>query len=298
MAGGTTLPQRAMGRLLRELRTGAGKSLMASGQSIDVSPQTVGRMEAGHPVRVSRSQLRDLIQFYGGSEAAETDVMALYIEAREAKGDTRGGWWRAYADLLASHFNHYLSLEDAARQLTTFRLALLPGLLQTGEYRRAVIAITGQETSAVDVEREIEWAARRADQLQDGTRGLHFTAYLYEPVLRSPLGGRGVMAGQLRHLVMLSELPFVTIRAVPIEAGGHVGLVTQSFTMFDFPKLQSTREPEPPVVYVEGYAGALYLEDELSISRHRHAIEDIERVALSSAATRDLVLKIAEEYES
>ncbi|WP_067651922.1 Scr1 family TA system antitoxin-like transcriptional regulator [Nocardia harenae] len=67
---------------------------------------------------------------------------------------------------------------------------------------------------------------------------------------------------------------------------------------FEFPALATRREPEPPVVYVEGFTGALFLEEEATISRHRAALEPIQSKALDEESTRRLVEQIAEEYDS
>lgn len=88
----------------------------------------------------------------------------------------------------------------------------------------------------------------------------------------------------------------MSIRVIPFGVGGHPGLVVQSFTLFEFPPLSASRMTEPPVVFVEGFTGSLFLEDDDVIDRHRAVIADLRQVALSEADTRRLVREIAQEY--
>ncbi|WP_280410446.1 helix-turn-helix domain-containing protein [Nocardia asiatica] len=291
---GSTLPRRALGRLLRELRTQAKKSQLAAGLSIDVSPQSIGRMEDGQPVKISTPQMDVLLAFYNASDEDKSVALGLHQEVKAAKGDP-SGWWRTYADVVNSHFDHYMSLEEACSRLTTFQLTLLPGLLQTPAYRRSMIVTADPQMSAVDVERRIELAARRQARVQSD-EDFSMDTVLSEAALRHHIGGRAVMEEQLRHLLQIGELPNVSIRVIPMDAGSHIGLVVQSFTLFEFPALRTSRLVEPPVVFVEGYEGGLFLEDARMIDRYRDAIQDIHRLALSHEDTRKLVEKIAEEY--
>lgn len=292
---GSTLPRRAMGRQLKDLRKRARKSQLSAGMKIDVSPQTMGRLEDGRPVKVSTPQLDVLLDLYEATAEERATVRALMQEVKAAKGDPAGGWWRTYSDVVSSHFDHFMSLEQACDRLTTFQLTLLPGLLQTPAYRRWIAATTDPAMSAVDVERRLELIARRQRRLIEDP-DFKLDVLLSESALRHQVGGRDVMAEQLRHLADVGSMPNVSVRVVPFGAGGYPGLVVQSFTLFEFPPPRGSQLNEPPVVFVEGYTGALFLEEDTVIERHRAAAADIRRVALSKEDTRQLVNKIAEEY--
>ncbi|WP_433678913.1 helix-turn-helix domain-containing protein [Nocardia sp. CA-119907] len=292
---GSTLPRRALGRKLRDLRTGAGKSQLAAGLSIDTSKQTIGRLEDGQSVRISTPNVNALLDFYRADEDSRTEVIGLLQEVKAAKGDPSGGWWRAYADVVNSHFDHFMNLEQACNRLVSFQLTLLPGLLQAPTYRRWLVETNDPAMSAVDVERRLELTARRQHRLTEDT-GFSLDVMLSESALRHQVGGRAVMAEQLQHLVEVGSLPNVSIRVIPFGVGGHPGLVVQSFTLFEFPPLSASRMTEPPVVFVEGFTGSLFLEDDDVIDRHRAVVADLRQVALSEADTRRLVREIAEEY--
>ncbi|WP_280402433.1 helix-turn-helix domain-containing protein [Nocardia carnea] len=295
MAIGSTLPRRALGRRLRELRFESKKSQLAAGLAIEVSKQGIGRLEEGQPVRISTAQFRDLLDFYGADDEVRDEVLGLLQEVKAAKGDPSRGWWRAYSDVVNPHFDHFMSLEQACSRMTAFQLTLLPGLLQTAEYRRWLVLTENPGISQVDIDRRLELMARRQRRITD-SRGFAVDVLLSEAVLRHQVGGRQVMEGQIRRLVDLGRLPNVSIRMIPFGVGGHPGLIVQSFTLFEFPALREGRAPEPPVVFVEGFTGALFMEDPSSIERHKQASVDLHGVALSADDSERLMQEIAEEY--
>ncbi|MFI7666472.1 Scr1 family TA system antitoxin-like transcriptional regulator [Nocardia sp. NPDC049526] len=77
----------------------------------------------------------------------------------------------------------------------------------------------------------------------------------------------------------------------------HLGLTTKDFVLLEFPTHPNPTLSEPPVVYVEGFTGALYLDRPDEIDQYRAAWAEIRAVALSERQTRELVLTIAKEYE-
>ncbi|MGI5223125.1 helix-turn-helix domain-containing protein [Nocardia sp. CA-290969] len=294
MTGGSTLPKRALGRELRRLRERSGTSQAAAARAIEVSPQTIGRLEDGHASRPTTLQINGLCDRYDASDEERRFVLDMVQESRAMKL-SGGGWWRAYADEIPRDFNHYLGLEAAARRMTSWQTTLLPGLLQTPEYRRAIIWAAHPDWPTVDVERRLELAGHRREKFQDSA--FRLDVLLSEATLRHHVGGAGVMADQLLHLVEASRRPNVSLRVVPFDARSPVGLVVRSFVYLEFPVPTNTRIAEPPVAYVEGYTGDLYLERAAEVSQYTEAIRSIARVALDEQETRDLVVRIAKEYQ-
>ncbi|MGW4535401.1 helix-turn-helix domain-containing protein [Nocardia sp. NPDC004340] len=299
---GSTLPRRALGRTLRGYRIRSGKGQLAAGLHIELSAQSIGRIEDGRKVKISTAQMRDLLDFYRvENPSKERDaILDLWEEVRKQdqvakmQGVTKG-WWRAYSDQFAPHFDNYLNLEASANHLTTHQLSLIPGLFQTAGYRRAVIRSADAEMSDADIERRLELAAHRRARLDD--IGFRVKALLSEAVLRHRPGGIVVAAEQLRHLTEVATRANVSIRVVPFEACSHSGLGVRSFTILEFPPL-SDNLVEPPIVYVDGYEGALYLDNEAVIRRHRQAVANLEQVALSEGDTTELVWSIVKEYQA
>lgn len=274
--------------------------MLTAGLEIDVSPPTVMRLEDGLPSKVSTPQIERLLDLYQATPAERAEALEMWElvkrQAKLAKVQGRGkGWWQGYSDVYKNYFDHYLRLEAAATQMTSHQLVLVPGILQSPGYRRALIHATVPDMSAVDVERLLELGARRQQRLIG--HDLTLMALLSESALLHQPGGCSVLVEQLLYLAEISEHPNVSVRVVPHDVGSHPGLVIQSFTLLEFPPM-ATKLVEPPVVYTEGSEGALYLERDDVIDRYRRAIAGIQEVALSDDNTRDLVLRMSKEYSA
>ncbi|MGH3671416.1 MAG: DUF5753 domain-containing protein [Pseudonocardiaceae bacterium] len=165
------------------------------------------------------------------------------------------GWWREYGDVLPNWFETYLGLEQAASVIRTYEPALVPGLLQTEDYARAVIQLRHLQVSATDVERRVALRMARQEFLtQPGAPNLWIA--LEESALCRPLGSRVVQRAQLQHLIEMSQQPNITLQVVPSHVGGPAA-VGGPFTILRF------SEPDvPDVVYLEQLASALYLDKE------------------------------------
>jgi len=158
-------------------------------------------------------------------------------------------WIHLYEDVIPAVFALYIGLEESARELTSFQLTLIPGLLQTADYRRAGIGRWNRKPATeVGAQCRYDHQATRTLHSDDFT----FSALVCESALRYPIGGPAVMGRQLRHFNDVGQMPGVSIRVVPISRGMHVGLQVGSFS------LRSSRSPDrlpvrTPVVYVDGY---------------------------------------------
>ncbi|WP_280263446.1 helix-turn-helix domain-containing protein [Nocardia wallacei] len=290
---GSTLSSRALGRQLQKYRERAGLTQNAVAKAVETSPQTYGRLEDGQKHNITNLVLNAICDKLGVSDEERRLLLTLAEEVRAAR-KSDGNWWRAYVDELSTGFDHYMSLEQAARRMTTLQLSLMPGLLQTPAYRRQLIWAENPAVSPDEVERRIELAMRRQDRLTDPQFEVSFL--ISEAILRQRTGGISVMSDQVNHLLEVGNLSGVSIRVVPFGATNPIGAVCGSFVLLEFPPLPSTRLTEPPVVFVEGFTGAAYLEREDEVARYRDAIGHIRRIALDEKSSYDLIVSIAREY--
>jgi DNA-binding XRE family transcriptional regulator len=292
MGQGSTLPRRALGRQLRKLRENAGITQASAARIAEVSPQSYGRLEDGRITKVMDLGINALATAYGASDTERQLLLGLAQEIRTATA-SGSGWWRAYDDAIAKGFDHYLSLEEAANWVTTWQTALVPGLLQTRDYRRALTWSELPDRSPEEVERILDMVMHRQNLL---TRpGFRFEALLTEAVLGYGVGGSSVRAGQIKHLLECSELPGVEIRIVPAAQDQPIGLGSGSFVLFSFPPLPTSRLQEPPVAYMEGLSGSLYVERASEVEKYSREAERIRHVACSVSASRDLMLQYSKE---
>ncbi len=266
----------------------------AAARVAEVSPQSYGRMEDGRPTKVTDLALNALANTYEATDTERQLLLGLSREIREAS-TSGSAWWRGYADdAVAKDFDHYLSLEEAANWVTSWQTAVVPGLLQTREYRRALTWAMMPDRSPDEVERMLDVVVRRQDLLN--RPGFRFEALLTEAVLSYGVGGPGVMAGQVAQLLERSEEDGIEIRVVPFAQDRPVGLNAGSFVLFSFPPLPTSRLQEPPVAYMEGLSGGLYVERAAEVEKFSDEAGRIRNVALSASASRDLMLRYAKEH--
>lgn len=294
MANGSTLPRRALGRQLRKLREKAGLTQSAASRVAEVSPQSYGRIEDGRQTKVTDLGLNALANAYGASDEERRLLLDLAREIREATA-SGSGWWRAYADAIVSGFDHYLALEEAANWVTSWQTTVVPGLLQTRDYRQALTWATNPDQSPEEVDRTLDLASRRQDLL--GRPDFRFEALLTEATLRYNVGSPAVMADQVKRLLNQSDVPGIDIRIVPNAETKPIGLMSRSFVLFSFPPLHASKLQEPPVAFEEGFTGNLFVERPEEVSKYSREAERIRHVALSASASSDLMLRISKELQ-
>lgn len=144
---------------------------------------------------------------------------------------------------VGSHFEAALAFEQQATQIREFALSLVPGLLQTERYARAVLRSAFPPLSEDERDKAVVTRLERAKILADPTTPVVWSL-LDEAVLRRPVGGPGVMAEQIMHIVHLVETERVRVHVMPFGLGAHP-LLQSMVTLLWF-------EDQPPVTYVEG----------------------------------------------
>lgn len=284
-----TIPRRRLGRLLRDLRQATGLTIAELARRIERGATTVQRLETGTADRIRLWDIEAICQVCG---ADETTTEALKGLAQE--GNTQN-WWHQYGDLIPLNFDVYMGLEAGAARLTSFQ-ELVPGLLQTSDYARALYRIGYPNESDTDIARRVEMRIRRQTLLTKKRRPAPLDVILDESALHRVIGGRRIMDVQLRHLADAGTRPNIMIRVLPFGAGVPLGDLTGPFTILDFPESKRGVPIEPSMVYAEGYAGAMYFEDPTVVERYRHAHAALGQVALSEQDSRQLLRDKAREY--
>jgi transcriptional regulator with XRE-family HTH domain len=285
---GSTVPRRQLGRYLRALRVEAGLTVRAAARELERSEPTLWRIESGQ-VAVRSLDVEQMCRLYGAKEDMTKALMAL---AKETKAK---GWWQTYGDVVPEWFDLFVGLEAAANRMTEYEHSLIPGLFHTEAYARTLIKADHPEESDQEAARRLSLRLGRQAILKRPIDPPAIRVALREAVLRSPVGGPGIMAGQLDHLAEVSELPNVSLRVIPAEAGYHPGMSTGSFTVLRFPLNGGGQESEPPTIYQEMYTGALYLDKPAEVERFDAAFEAIWDTALDERSSRNLIGRTAED---
>jgi hypothetical protein len=273
-----------LGAHLRRLREAQGVTREDAGWEIRSSDSKISRMELGK-VSFKERDIADLLSLYGVTDTEERDrLLAL---AREA--NTRG-WWHRYGDVLAGWFQFYLGLEAAANLIRTYEVQFIPGLLQTREYARAVVALGHGRASSQEVERRVDLRLKR-QQVLSRAHPPQIWAVIDEAALRRPIGGYQVLRAQLQTLVEATDLPNVRIQILPFDVGGHAG-AGGSFTILRFPEGDL-----PDIVYIEQLTSALYLDKREDLDLYAEAMERLCVEADPPDRTADTIAKMLSELD-
>jgi len=280
--GGPTVRRMLVGAQLRRLRTEQGITREQAGEAIRASEWKIHRLENGQ-VGFKDRDIVDLLRFYGVDDPA--DVEALLAMARDANTP---GWWHQYGDVLPQWFRAFVDLEAAATLIRTYEGQLVPGLLQTEDYTRAVMRGARLPEPAEDTERRIALRLMR-QTLMTRPDAPHLWAVVDEGALRRPVGGRQVIRAQLDRLIEATELPNVTLQVLPLRAGAHPALVG-AFSILRFPD-----QDLPDVVYVEHLTNALYLSKQEEVDQYLHVMESICVRSAAPDKTPEILGKILHE---
>ena len=270
-------------RAVRRAREEAGLTLKQVADALDWSESKLIRIEKG-VVGISVTDLRALLAYYGLRDSGHVDrLIGMARSARRARTA-----WAEFETALSPDFLLFLGYEESAAAMLHFNPLLVPGLLQVEDYSRAVLG-GAYVAPATHVDEKLR-ARRRRQQRLDAPNPPQVDVVLDEAVIRRAVGGREVMAGQLRHLAEVSDRPHVSLRVVPFSAGLHPGL-GGPFVILEF------EDPAAdPVLHLETAGADVTLRDQpAAVEPYRETFGRLQELALDPVASRAFILKVLDE---
>jgi len=274
--------RRLAAELLR-LREAAGLTQEEVAGRLEWDPSKLSRIE-NRQVGIIARDLRKLLDMYGVTDGEQRE--GYFAMAREGK---QRAWWQSYGDVIPSEYGTLIGLETEAVTISSYGQELVPGLLQTADYARAVIRAFRPDDTADEITRRVEVRlARQAVLARDDPPRLW--AVISEAVVRRAVGGQAVMAEQLRALASERERAVVTVQVLPFSAGEHPAMAG-SFVILDFP------DPEPAAVYLENAASALYLERITDVQRYAVMFRFVQAAALGPKESRDMLIAATHDLD-
>ena len=272
--------RRLVGAALRRYRENVGYALEDAARVLECDRSKISRIETGQR-GIRPKELRELLTEYGVTRGEQLALVSIA---------SRGGqhnWWHPYAGTWSDAYLDYVIMESAASEIMTYEAQLIPDLLQTDQYARAMAAAEpGYET---DQQREDAVAAKalRRQAVLSGSRRL--SVILGEGALHQVVGGADILAGQISHLARLSEdTPALTLQVLPFSAGAHIGAGSGSLAILRFPDA-----PSLGVVYLEALTGGVYLESQSDVARYIRAFALLRAAALSTGDSARLLRRLA-----
>jgi transcriptional regulator with XRE-family HTH domain len=257
-----TVRERRLARALRHLREEASLTIEDVAEKLEISPSTVSRMETAQ-VGVRPRDLRFLLDMYEITEAERDQLLQIARERRQQQ------WWQEYADLPNIAV---AGLEEDASAIWQYSTQLVPGLLQTEAYARAVLGAIRLDSKPGDIDRRLDLRLHR-QALLTRADAPEYWVILDEAVVRRQVGGPAAMAEQLGHLIEVARLPNVTLQVLPFTSGEHAGMDGE-FTILHY-----RESSDPDVVYIENTGNDVYLENPEVTRRYNKLFDHLRAAA-------------------
>jgi transcriptional regulator with XRE-family HTH domain len=264
---------RRLGRELRRLRDAANLTLDAAGKQVGSSGSRIQRIEAGD-IKVRPGDVMELLVAYGISIDSEPG-RSLLVMARELR---EPGWWQRL-NTLPARYATMIAYEEEATEIRNFEPVLIPGLLQTEAYARAVIS--SGETDDEVIDQRVRARMQRQDILNRKTNKPRLHAVISEAALLVEVGGKTVLREQLGHLASVSAQVNVTVQVLRFAAGAHMA-DHGGFLILNL-------NEDPPLGYIDTLAGALFLESPHDLGLLTTAFDHLKTLAMSPAESAELI---------
>lgn len=278
-----TVPRVRLAAQMVAARERAGLTQKDVEDQLDMPHSTLWRIETAR-VSPHRRNLTALMDLYG---ITDQQVRKTLLELARL-GTSRGGWLHAYVDVVPEVYLEFIAFEEAARKLQAYECLSVPGLLQTEDYARAVIAGQLPVLQPNEIDQRVRLRLQRQAILL-GEEPVELKAVIDEAAIRRVVGSKSVMRDQLRAL--LTPRPNVRLQVIPFDAGAHPGMLG-SFVLMEFPD-QGDRD----LIYVEFMGGDIFREATQDLARFHGIFTHLEQLAYDEAESAALIEAVVREME-
>jgi transcriptional regulator with XRE-family HTH domain len=258
-----TAPRLQLGATLRRKREAAGQLQEHAAAALACDTSKISRIEHGRS-GLKVAELEKLLDLYQVTGPERQELLDIGKEARQR------GRRKLYGDTLPGYFRRFIDLEADATEIRCYEGELVPGLLQTEDYARALILTALFSADQTEVDRRIKIRMDRQVILtREAPPPLRLSCVLGEAVFARPVGGPEVLRAQMEHLLHVTAEPTtVTLQVLPFSAGAHPALGA-SFSLFSLgtivPTIGHTDTLGVPGTFIEpeGVASMVELFDRL-----------------------------------
>ncbi|MFR9722784.1 helix-turn-helix domain-containing protein [Streptomyces sp. MS19] len=280
-----TVRRYLLGMELKRLRSLAKVTQSQAGQVIDADDSKMSRIESGTS-SISRPELAELLRLYGVS--ADEEIFDFLITLnRESR---KHGWWYQHRGAIPPSVLQLIELEATATAMYQFSPAVVPGLLQTEDYARALIGgLSDLPPEDIDAAVSVRMSRQR---ILDDANGPELTCVLDEAAVRRQIGSSKVQREQLMSLLERAASPTLTVRVVPHSQGVHAA-IDGGFKLFTYPTPTMME-----FAFIEYLGGHLFLEGDTDVQRFKTTVRCLDEQALSSEDSLKLISRIARDVDS
>jgi transcriptional regulator with XRE-family HTH domain len=268
----STMRMRYVGRVLSDWRGRSGLTGDVVAERLNWARSKISKLENASQT-ITAADVISMAVVYAVSEAERDELV------EEVEHATERGWWLSYGDAVtAKQFDRYVDFETEAVSLVNFEIDLIPGLLQTEDYVRAIARAFTPSANTAEIQHRVEVRKRRQARLF-ADHPIEFDAVVNEAALHQLVGGKDVMSTQLKHLARIAHLPNVSIRMVPFSVGAYPAM-GRPFVILRFDR------PEwPDVAYQENLNSCMYIEHPAEVEQYNGGYAGLCERALSKDET-------------
>ncbi|EPD95204.1 hypothetical protein HMPREF1486_01987 [Streptomyces sp. HPH0547] len=273
-----TVRGRRLGAALRRFRLAAKLDQEHAAEALGCSTAKISRIESG--ANCARApEVRYLLDLY-----EVHDPTTRYQLERLARSANKRGWWLNQPVPVPDKLGDYLALEADATFIRTWQTSLVPGLLQTAEYTRALVTAKPTRGDDSDVERIVAIRQERRKQFFDS--GARLAAVIWEPALTSSMPSPKTHRAQLLDLLWLQQQPLVSLQVLPLSEWS-AATSSPSFVMLSF-----DGEWAPSAVVQDTHEESVVLEDENLTTPYAHTFDTLRSAALTTEQTSSFIQKL------
>ena len=268
---GPVLTRKRLATALRDLREARGYTLDHVAGELMISVSKLSRLEKAQGIPQLRD-VRDLINFYGLMGTPQGNRFMSW-----ARDGRRKGWWEDFTDVFDSDDAAFIGYENEATVCLSYNIPMMPGLLQTELYARALISRTWAEGSGSELDRMVQTRLIRQRNLLERkgeVKPLELRVILHEICLTQSVGSAEALSDQLNSLVAASKAENIDIRVLPASADPHKAM-TSMWQHFSFGE-----DIDRDVVFLETSAGFRYVEDDSAVRRYHRWFDELTRRTL------------------
>ncbi|MFD9950657.1 helix-turn-helix domain-containing protein [Nonomuraea sp. NPDC059023] len=267
MTSSPTVKRRRLSTALKQARLDVGLDAKEAARRLGWDPTKIHRIERNKWQRPDPRDIRDLLDLYEVLDERQRE--ALLALARDSR---HRGWWADYQDVFRGSLPDF---ESGSAVIRTYEAMLVPGLLQTADYVRAVMR-AGAWFDERAIERRVEARLARQEIL-DRDHPPQLWAVIDEAALRRTIGGPEVMRAQIENILKVGEQGRVAVQVLPLDAGAHAAM-DGGFVILDF-------DEDPSLVVIETATDTLYLETTEELHRYTVAYSHVQALALAPEAS-------------
>jgi transcriptional regulator with XRE-family HTH domain len=272
-----SVQKRRLRSALRRWRKTSGLTQKEAADLMGWSLSKLVRLETG----VGKPIPGDMVALFSSYGAPVAEISAYADMAREAQRDSNGARARAET-VLQPAYTRFLEAEEAAQVERHWHPTLIPGILQTPQYSRAVLSALWKRDP--DYIGHILAVREERQELISSAHGPQFHFILDEAVFVHPVGPPNLMEDQIEKLFDLQQSGRIKLQLVPMNTPLHAG-VRGSFVLLDFED-----EDQDEAVYIETPRGDYFSRDDSHlVSEYREIFADLETLAVADDSMFDVI---------